>query len=326
MSLKAYGTLYSFLCLSLRDTTPGNKDAATFPKYRRENMHKEFVSVAFKSRFECGQHEGQSSHAPVHTTSMNHTSERPNSCGTEIVWIKLPSSGRTSDIQTSHFQYCTIGKYKVLWTAVGGYHTCKKMPQVQQLFLANGFPFPAVAMLCLQLAIRQHKRVTQWFFVCVTRMKSVTAELWQVLAHFKRLRTSRHIIRTGSVQALLPQKHVQKFWSSTTDNKVVHPIQHPYNCRMCTAALYTLFAPHPKDRACKSYHSIQTAFSPSVLWTEELETANQQACTSPPKRRQWHTTPPWCCKWTTLEQKALVRNVAYKTYKNSRSVQVMRGR
>lgn len=128
-----------FLCLSLRDATPGNKDAATFPRYRRENMHKELVSIALKSRFECGQQEGESSHAPVHTTSMNRTSERPNACGIEIVWIELASSGRASDTQTSRFQYCIIGKYKVLWTAVSGYHTCKKMPQVQQLFLANGF-------------------------------------------------------------------------------------------------------------------------------------------------------------------------------------------
>lgn len=74
MSLKAYVTLYSFLCLSLRDATPGNKDAATFPRYRTEYMHSELVAVALKSRFECGQ-EGKAT-MPQSTPQVSTTHER----------------------------------------------------------------------------------------------------------------------------------------------------------------------------------------------------------------------------------------------------------
>lgn len=58
--------------------------------------------------------------------------------------------------------------------------------------------------------------------------------MWQDLAHFKRLRTS-HLVKptlTHGIQLAVyrhsPHKHVQKFWSSTTDNKVFRPTQHSY--------------------------------------------------------------------------------------------------
>lgn len=108
------------------------------------------------------------------------------------------------------------------------------MPQVQQLLLANGFPFPAVSMLRLQLAMRQHKPVTNQRFYCVCD-KNEISHCWSV-AGFGSFQKASNLPphetnprnTTGSVQALSPHKHVQKFWSSTTDNRVVHPTQHSY--------------------------------------------------------------------------------------------------
>lgn len=125
------------------------------------------------------------------------------------------------------------------------------MPQVQQLLLANGFPFPCYA--CSWRSDSTNLLQTNTSIVCVTRMKSVTAEVWQDLAHFKRLRTSHHMKPTSTPGIQLA---------------VYRHCRHTNMCKKSEARQITgWFIPHntPTELSNLHYCTIQTPSPPSKV-------------------------------------------------------------
>lgn len=132
-----------------------------------------------------------------------------------------------------------------------------------------------------------------------------TAEVWQDLAHFKRLRTS-HIIKPKlqlRVQlAVYRYRHYATMCKQLNDRSQggsLHtaPIAFLNVCCCITGNMLSLNAEHTKATTPLKLHSQHPYCG------QKFQTANNSGlCVTTEK---WHAIPPLCCKWTTLDTRAL---------------------